>query len=91
MNPYTHRATCRIEATETLDEILCALSPELTFVVYLILVDGLAVNEIADFLGVTRQTVSTRLRMAREEIRRQLPHLAPEIDGRSRGGNGGVE
>ena len=90
MNPYTHRATCRIEARDTLTEILCCLTPEQRGVVAFV-IDGWTISEIAELLGVQRSTVSMRLRFARARIRRRLPHLAREIEGRSWGREGGRE
>jgi DNA-directed RNA polymerase specialized sigma24 family protein len=75
------RATCRIEALETFQEILDVLTPKQAAAIALRYA-GYNDHEIAEELGLTHQAVSGRVAYARMTIARELPHLAPKLAGR---------
>jgi len=55
---------------ELLDQVLSGLSWELRTVFVMFELEGLSSPEIADALGVSRGTIASRLRLAREAFRR---------------------
>jgi DNA-directed RNA polymerase specialized sigma24 family protein len=76
------RACCRMESLETFEEILSVLTPKQMGAVAL-RYEGLNDCEIADLLGITHQAVNSRVNYARLVILRELPHLAPKLEGRT--------
>ena len=54
---------------------LRALSPELRQAIQVTVVDGLTTREAAQLLGVPAGTVKSRVRLAKQQLRRQLIHV----------------
>ena len=78
----TNPILARVIERESTREILELLAPG-QFVVAALRADGLNDQEIGDLLGLTRQSVSARIRKAAKTIRTE-PDLAPHIAGRTK-------
>lgn len=65
-------------------DVLDALDEDQRLVLVLIDVEGLSPAEVADALAISRNTVYSRLRLAREKLRRRLELAAPRAKGGAR-------
>jgi RNA polymerase sigma-70 factor (ECF subfamily) len=68
--PTPEAATMRSEAARMLHEFLVALPEEQRLVFVLYEMDGANANEIAEAVGVSRNTVHSRVRLIREKLAR---------------------
>ncbi len=71
----------RVDAQRDAQRMLSSLPEEWRTVVLLNLVEGWTADEIAESLGISPNTVFTRLYRARQKIREQWPEVAPALAG----------
>ena len=74
---------------ETMAEALAALRPG-EWVIALLRLEGLSDGQIAQLLGIHRNTVRRRMQKAQERIAREIPEIASFLSGRKRTGRVGA-
>ncbi len=71
-DPSPHAGALRVEAVDFVSSFLAQLAPKLRTVFQLCEIEGMSAPEVADALGVSVNTVYSRLRLARARFERAL-------------------